>query len=74
VIDLAMGGYAVYVWPAFGITLVVLLVLLWSSLRRLRANEATLAELQRGGGPAAGRDHRKAAGGPSSSSAARGAT
>ncbi|MFM2589291.1 heme exporter protein CcmD [Vibrio sp. TBV020] len=33
----AMGGYAGYVWAAFGITFGVMLVLLVSSIRRGRA-------------------------------------
>jgi len=31
---LAMGGYAAYVWSAYGITLVVLLVSAWTARRR----------------------------------------
>jgi heme exporter protein D len=42
----AMGGYAGYVWPAFGITTIVLIGLLVISLRALRRREATLARLQ----------------------------
>lgn len=34
---LAMGGYAVYVWSAYGITLLVLLLNIWSASRRHRA-------------------------------------
>ena len=43
---LHMGGYAGFVWTSFGITLLVLIVLLAVSLRSLRAQEATLARLQ----------------------------
>ena len=43
---LAMGGYAAYVWPAFGLTLLVLLGLLWQSLRLSRQREAELAALR----------------------------
>lgn len=43
---LAMGGYAAFVWPAWGLTLVVLGGLLWSSLRSLRARESELAALE----------------------------
>lgn len=43
---LAMGGYAAYVWPAFGLTLLVLLGLLWQSLRMSRQREAELAALR----------------------------
>ncbi|MDW6001444.1 heme exporter protein CcmD [Vibrio mangrovi] len=31
---LSMGGYAGYVWSAFGITFGMMMVLLWGSLRR----------------------------------------
>jgi heme exporter protein D len=43
---LAMGGYAVFVWPAFALTAVVMIGLLVSTLRRLRANERLLAQMQ----------------------------
>jgi heme exporter protein D len=43
---LAMGGYAVFVWPAFALTAVVMIGLLVSTLRRLRANERMLAQMQ----------------------------
>jgi heme exporter protein D len=36
---LAMGGYAVFVWPAYGVTLLALVGLLYTSLRSLRAAE-----------------------------------
>ena len=42
---LAMGGYAVYVWPAFAVTTLVLGWLVADSLRRLRRAEAGLAAL-----------------------------
>jgi heme exporter protein D len=41
-----MGGYAAYVWPAFGATALVLVVLALASLRSLRAREQTLEGLQ----------------------------
>jgi len=43
---LRMGGYAAYVWPAYGITAVVMLGLLVATLRDLRANERTLQTLR----------------------------
>lgn len=43
---LAMGGYAAYVWSAFGLTLLVLLGMLWQSLRLSRRREAELAALR----------------------------
>ncbi|NAW66360.1 MULTISPECIES: heme exporter protein CcmD [Photobacterium] len=33
---LAMGGYASYVWAAYGISALSLLILLWSSIRKSR--------------------------------------
>ena len=45
-----MGGYAAFVWPAFGAALIVLGGLLITSLRTLRANQAALAALQAAGG------------------------
>ncbi len=54
---LAMGGYAAYVWPAFGVALAVLVGLLVASLRSLRANQAALSAL----GPAGG-GRRRASG------------
>lgn len=43
---LAMGGYGGFVWPAFGVTALVLVWLLVASLRRLRANERQLTRMQ----------------------------
>ena len=41
----AMGGYAAYVWPAYGLAAIILLGLLAVNLRRLRRAEADLAAL-----------------------------
>jgi heme exporter protein D len=41
-----MGGYAAFVWPAFGVTAAVMVGLAITSQRRLRANETALAALQ----------------------------
>ncbi len=60
-----MGGYGIYVWPAFAVAVTVLGGLLYASLRTLSANEAALEDLQaaqsnapqgeeRGGGAAGG--------------------
>ncbi len=46
---LAMGGYAAYVWPAYGVAAVVMLVLLVVSRRGWLANEAALRALQQQG-------------------------
>ncbi|HEY7610628.1 MAG TPA: heme exporter protein CcmD [Alphaproteobacteria bacterium] len=43
---LAMGGYAAYVWPALGLTVLVLGGLLIASLKSVRRREAELARLE----------------------------
>ncbi len=43
----AMGGYAAYVWPAFGFAGAALLGLWWQSWRAARRREAELAQLRR---------------------------
>ena len=40
---LAMGGYGAYVWSAYGITLLVLILNIWWARRR---NAAALAHVQ----------------------------
>ena len=42
-----MGGYAVFVWGAYGVTLLVLAALLAEAVVRLRRREAELARLER---------------------------
>ena len=44
---LAMGGYAAFVWPAYGVALAVLGGMAWHSWRRYRSSAAALIELQR---------------------------
>jgi heme exporter protein D len=39
---LAMGGYAAFVWPSYGIAAVLLVVLFLLSARRLQAAERAL--------------------------------
>ncbi|ANC92610.1 heme exporter protein CcmD [Azospirillum humicireducens] len=43
---LNMGGYAAYVWPAYGIATLVLLGLLVATWKGLRNAEATLKALE----------------------------
>ena len=43
---LAMGGYAAFVWPAYGLTVVVLGGMALLSWRRYRASAAALERLQ----------------------------
>ncbi|HEY4135510.1 MAG TPA: heme exporter protein CcmD [Alphaproteobacteria bacterium] len=45
--NLDLGGYGVYVWPAYGVAGLVMLGLLAASLRALVANERMLDRLQR---------------------------
>ncbi len=42
----AMGGHAGFVWPAYGVAVVVLGGLVWSSVRALRAREADLKAIE----------------------------
>ena len=42
-----MGGYAAFVWPAYGTALAVLGGLAWHSWRRYRASADALDKLQR---------------------------
>jgi heme exporter protein D len=44
---LAMGGYAAYVWPAYGLTVIVLVGLLLWSLGAYRRRQRELERLQR---------------------------
>ena len=48
---LTMGGYAAYVWPAYGIALVVLVGNAVLPARRLRRGLAELTRKHRGGRP-----------------------
>jgi heme exporter protein D len=43
---LEMGGYAAFVWPAYGVTALVLLLLLADSMIRLRRRQAELTRLE----------------------------
>ena len=43
---LDMGGYAAYVWPAYGLAALVLVALLVASLRSLRAGQRELKRLE----------------------------
>jgi heme exporter protein D len=45
---LAMGGYAAFVWPAYGVALLALGGLLVQSLRQYRARQRELERLQDG--------------------------
>ena len=41
-----MGGYAAYVWPAFGAAAAIMIALLLLSIRAMRAREAALKALE----------------------------
>ena len=43
---LHMGGYGGYVWPAYGISAIVLALVLLASVLAARKNEAELEQLQ----------------------------
>jgi heme exporter protein D len=45
-----MGGYAAFVWPAYGVALVVLGGIAWQSWRRYRISVRELDRLQARGG------------------------
>ncbi|NKB47983.1 MAG: heme exporter protein CcmD [Alphaproteobacteria bacterium] len=57
---LNMGGHAAFVWPALGLTAVILIAMAITSTRQLRANEAALETAEKAGG---GRRQRRARGG-----------
>lgn len=42
----SMGGYATYVWSSYGLTAVVMVVLLIASIRSLTGTEATFKRLK----------------------------
>ncbi len=44
---IGMGGYAAYVWSAYGVTALVLGILVAASLRARRNMRASLAEAER---------------------------
>lgn len=52
---LVLGGYGVYVWPAFAVWAAVMTWMAVSTLRRLRASEDTLEKLQAARGVRGGR-------------------
>lgn len=46
---LDMGGRAAFVWPAYGLTALVLIALLLASLKAMRARDRELRRLEGGG-------------------------
>ncbi len=69
-----MGGYAGFVWPAFGISALVLVGLLVLSWRGLKAREAELAALPPLPDRAERRRRQRSAGGSAGGSAGPAAT
>jgi heme exporter protein CcmD len=43
---LAMGGYALYVWPAFIVAALAMISMSWISLASLKRTQKTLSQLQ----------------------------
>ncbi len=44
---IALNGYGAYVWPAFGVAALVLAWMAIDTLRRLRASESLLDDMQK---------------------------
>jgi|APTNR8051073442_1049403.scaffolds.fasta_scaffold31905_2 heme exporter protein D len=55
----AMGGYGAFVWPAFGLTALVLTGLAVASRRSLRSREHLLSALENANTAAAAAEHRR---------------
>ena len=49
---LAMGGYAAYVWTAYGMTAVVIALNVWAAQHRLKRTRADLEERMAAAEPA----------------------
>jgi heme exporter protein D len=43
---LSMGGHAAFIWPAYGVTALVMVALVAVSRRTLRANETAVREME----------------------------
>lgn len=43
---LHMGGYAAFVWPAYGLTVLVIAALVWQSIADYRAQTALARKLE----------------------------
>lgn len=46
----AMGGYAAFVWPAWGVALLLLALLAGASIYNLRQQQRLLSQLEESGG------------------------
>ena len=45
----AMGGYAAFVWPAYGVSFVGVVAMIWLTLRDYTNAKRRLAQLERDG-------------------------
>lgn len=43
---LTMGGHAAFIWPAYGVAVVILFALVMVSLRTLKSNEIAVREIE----------------------------
>ena len=57
---LAMGGYAGFVWPAYGVAALVLIALVITSVRRARTAEAEVRVLEDTAPPRCARPEHRA--------------
>ena len=67
-----MGGYAAFVWPAFGLTFLVMAIMVVTTLRRLRANQRELARLEAAGARRTRGESRSASAGQETTAEQRG--
>jgi heme exporter protein CcmD len=44
---LAMGGYGVFIWPAYGVSALALIAMVWQSWAAWRAAKKRLEDLER---------------------------
>lgn len=44
----AMGGYGAFIWPCYGLTALVMIILVVQSLRSMRTNEKLVETLRAG--------------------------
>lgn len=43
---LTMGGYGMYVWPSYGLSAIVMVVILWAALHKLNVTQAQYKRLK----------------------------
>ncbi len=42
-----MGGYAIYIWPAYGVSMAALFIIGWMSFRRMKTLDKRLGSLKK---------------------------